>query len=171
MVGSGFAFGYLVVRILFETRLAICSLIRSLIGNLSFLSKGRLILAHLCDEPKGLKTGMCMVRSFHSNPYTSYVCITKRNLPNTLIFVLQKYPHFSEFSGYSCVPMIASSFSLCRVSWEIERYCKELRLFWEWKMREISPNFWDIWVSSPFYMLISFNVVWIDSHCWSFHLL
>eukprot|EP00252_Welwitschia_mirabilis_P026871 TRINITY_DN8981_c0_g1_i1.p1 TRINITY_DN8981_c0_g1~~TRINITY_DN8981_c0_g1_i1.p1 ORF type:complete len:390 (-),score=40.41 TRINITY_DN8981_c0_g1_i1:507-1676(-) len=33
LVGSGFAFGYLV---------------------------GRMILAHLCDEPKGLKTGMCM---------------------------------------------------------------------------------------------------------------
>jgi len=33
LVGTGFAFGYLV---------------------------GRLILAHLCDEPKGLKTGMCM---------------------------------------------------------------------------------------------------------------
>eukprot|EP00250_Pteridium_aquilinum_P007716 c17384_g1_i1 orf=339-1508(-) len=33
MVGSGFAFGYMV---------------------------GRLILAHLCDEPKGLKTGMCV---------------------------------------------------------------------------------------------------------------
>ncbi|XP_009366475.2 choline/ethanolaminephosphotransferase 1 isoform X1 [Pyrus x bretschneideri] len=33
VVGSGLAFGYLV---------------------------GRLILAHLCDEPKGLKTGMCM---------------------------------------------------------------------------------------------------------------
>jgi hypothetical protein len=23
--------------------------------------QGRMILAHLCDEPKGLKTGMCMV--------------------------------------------------------------------------------------------------------------
>ncbi|KAL5710620.1 ethanolaminephosphotransferase [Ranunculus cassubicifolius] len=33
VVGSGLAFGYLV---------------------------GRMILAHLCDEPKGLKTGMCM---------------------------------------------------------------------------------------------------------------
>lgn len=33
LVGTGFAFGYVV---------------------------GRLILAHLCDEPKGLKTGMCM---------------------------------------------------------------------------------------------------------------
>lgn len=33
LVGTGFAFGYIV---------------------------GRLILAHLCDEPKGLKTGMCM---------------------------------------------------------------------------------------------------------------
>ncbi|KAI5080384.1 hypothetical protein GOP47_0005863 [Adiantum capillus-veneris] len=33
MVGSGFAFGYMV---------------------------GRMILAHLCDEPKGLKTGMCL---------------------------------------------------------------------------------------------------------------
>ncbi|XP_077213014.1 choline/ethanolaminephosphotransferase 1-like [Tasmannia lanceolata] len=33
IVGTGFAFGYLV---------------------------GRMILAHLCDEPKGLKTGMCM---------------------------------------------------------------------------------------------------------------
>lgn len=33
MVGSGFAFGYMV---------------------------GRMILAHLCDEPKGLKTGMCV---------------------------------------------------------------------------------------------------------------
>ncbi|RWV94178.1 hypothetical protein GW17_00043306, partial [Ensete ventricosum] len=34
IVGTGFAFGFLV---------------------------GRMILAHLCDEPKGLKTGMCMV--------------------------------------------------------------------------------------------------------------
>lgn len=33
MVGSGFAFGYMV---------------------------GRMILAHLCDEPEGLKTGMCV---------------------------------------------------------------------------------------------------------------
>lgn len=33
MVGCGFAFGYMV---------------------------GRMILAHLCDEPKGLKTGMCL---------------------------------------------------------------------------------------------------------------
>ncbi|KAK1284574.1 hypothetical protein QJS10_CPB21g00471 [Acorus calamus] len=33
IVGTGFAFGYLV---------------------------GRMILAHLCDEPKGLKTGMCL---------------------------------------------------------------------------------------------------------------
>ncbi|XP_066167738.1 choline/ethanolaminephosphotransferase 1 isoform X2 [Oryza sativa Japonica Group] len=33
VIGTGFAFGYLV---------------------------GRMILAHLCDEPKGLKTGMCM---------------------------------------------------------------------------------------------------------------
>jgi len=33
IIGTGFAFGFLV---------------------------GRLILAHLCDEPKGLKTGMCM---------------------------------------------------------------------------------------------------------------
>ncbi|KAL5987516.1 Cholinephosphotransferase 1 [Asimina triloba] len=33
VVGTGFAFGFLV---------------------------GRMILAHLCDEPKGLKTGMCM---------------------------------------------------------------------------------------------------------------
>lgn len=33
IIGTGFAFGYLV---------------------------GRMILAHLCDEPKGLKTGMCM---------------------------------------------------------------------------------------------------------------
>lgn len=33
LMGTGFAFGYLV---------------------------GRIILAHLCDEPKGLKTGMCM---------------------------------------------------------------------------------------------------------------
>jgi ethanolaminephosphotransferase len=33
IIGTGFAFGFLV---------------------------GRMILAHLCDEPKGLKTGMCM---------------------------------------------------------------------------------------------------------------
>ncbi|MCO5562570.1 hypothetical protein L7F22_016197 [Adiantum nelumboides] len=33
LVGTGFAFGYMV---------------------------GRMILAHLCDEPKGLKTGMCL---------------------------------------------------------------------------------------------------------------
>ncbi|XP_011623785.1 choline/ethanolaminephosphotransferase 1 isoform X2 [Amborella trichopoda] len=33
LMGTGFAFGYLV---------------------------GRLVLAHICDEPKGLKTGMCM---------------------------------------------------------------------------------------------------------------
>ena len=25
--------------------------------------QGRLILAHLCEEPKGLKTGMCTVRT------------------------------------------------------------------------------------------------------------
>ena len=29
----------------------------------SLCCQGRMILAHLCDEPKGLKTGMCMV--FH----------------------------------------------------------------------------------------------------------
>ncbi|RYR79219.1 hypothetical protein Ahy_A01g004045 isoform B [Arachis hypogaea] len=34
IIGTGLAFGFLV---------------------------GRMILAHLCDEPKGLKTGMCMV--------------------------------------------------------------------------------------------------------------
>lgn len=27
----------------------------------SLILQGRMILAHLCDEPKGLKTGMCMV--------------------------------------------------------------------------------------------------------------
>ncbi|XP_019454554.1 PREDICTED: uncharacterized protein LOC109355790 [Lupinus angustifolius] len=37
IIGTGLIFGYLV---------------------------GRMILAHLCDEPKGLKTGMCMVFSF-----------------------------------------------------------------------------------------------------------
>ncbi|EMS56410.1 putative CDP-alcohol phosphatidyltransferase class-I family protein 3 [Triticum urartu] len=37
IIGTGFAFGYLV---------------------------GRMILAHLCDEPKGLKTGMCMALAY-----------------------------------------------------------------------------------------------------------
>lgn len=27
-----------------------------------FILQGRMILSHLCDEPKGLKTSMCMVR-------------------------------------------------------------------------------------------------------------
>ncbi|KAK1308811.1 hypothetical protein QJS10_CPA09g01668 [Acorus calamus] len=49
IVGTGFAFGYLV---------------------------GRMILAHLCDEPKGLKTGMCLVRDsyyvFLNNLFFSY---------------------------------------------------------------------------------------------------
>ncbi|KAK1261239.1 hypothetical protein QJS04_geneDACA001982 [Acorus gramineus] len=49
IVGTGFAFGYLV---------------------------GRMILAHLCDEPKGLKTGMCLVRNsyyvFLNNLFFSY---------------------------------------------------------------------------------------------------
>ncbi|CAN6247442.1 unnamed protein product [Urochloa humidicola] len=37
IIGTGFAFGFLV---------------------------GRMILAHLCDEPKGLKTGMCMALAY-----------------------------------------------------------------------------------------------------------
>ncbi|KAK3031785.1 hypothetical protein RJ639_036937 [Escallonia herrerae] len=51
VVGTGLAFGFLVVGF------APGPLVRPRVAQLD----GRMILAHLCDEPKGLKTNMCMV--------------------------------------------------------------------------------------------------------------
>ncbi|KAG6467026.1 hypothetical protein ZIOFF_075211 [Zingiber officinale] len=57
VTGTGFAFGFLVVSILTIYRLlnVLCVTV-----CMQLLFPRRMILAHLCDEPKGLKTGMCM---------------------------------------------------------------------------------------------------------------
>jgi hypothetical protein len=39
--------------------------------------QGRMILAHLCDEPKGLKTGMCMVCPYSIVPCLVSICTSR----------------------------------------------------------------------------------------------
>lgn len=60
VMGTGLAFGFLVVRLSYRYCFLICENWQSHIGV--FVWQGRMILSHLCDEPKGLKTSMCVVR-------------------------------------------------------------------------------------------------------------
>ncbi|KAM1305880.1 hypothetical protein PS2_008379 [Malus domestica] len=62
VLGSGLAFGYLVIsnvvlRGLVDNQIVFSTIV---VERKALFWQGRLILAHLCDEPKGLKTGMCM---------------------------------------------------------------------------------------------------------------
>lgn len=62
VLGTGLAFGFLVVRILVLKFVFVVSLTNRKENLKHFvIFQGRMILAHLCDEPKGLKTNMCMV--------------------------------------------------------------------------------------------------------------
>ncbi|KAL5078415.1 hypothetical protein RYX36_017399 [Vicia faba] len=75
VMGTGLAFGYLVVRYLqlksekkyclrhhFSSLLFIDILTPCVtkLSEESLILQGRMILAHFCEEPKGLKTGMCL---------------------------------------------------------------------------------------------------------------
>lgn len=68
-------------------------------------SQGRMILAHLCDEPKGLKTSMCMVcQSFyltHASNLASIVC---------------KHFYFLDSIFHSCISVIP--LVLCVYCWD-----------------------------------------------------
>lgn len=62
---------------------------------LSFYLQGRLILAHLCEEPKGLKTGMSVVRGYVEPESCGTVSEKKLNkfwnlLMCTVIFLLSQ---------------------------------------------------------------------------------
>ena len=39
--------------------------------------QGRMILAHICDEPKGLKTSMCMVRAMLNSSIEFFMTFNK----------------------------------------------------------------------------------------------
>lgn len=70
-MGIGLAFGFLVVRyesflLIFLIKINLCKDWREDQYEQLYL-QGRMILAHLCDEPKGLKTNMALVRVLFHN--------------------------------------------------------------------------------------------------------
>lgn len=79
----------------------------------SFFWQGRMILAHLCDEPKGLKTGMCMVCRFMSRFPFLYCMVVSCFSPGkegliyflllSLLFWRVKFWCFSQSFIYHCM--------------------------------------------------------------------
>ena len=79
--------------------------------------QGRMILAHLCDEPKGLKTGMCMVciimniDEFQSYLVTSICCV--RYISASLKFLSKQLIfHFLTTMTILCSPFWSSHLPL-----------------------------------------------------------
>lgn len=64
VLGTGLSFGFIVVsNLVFEFVFIFLNdeWKAEPISQMVYWFQGRIILAHICDEPKGLKTNMCMV--------------------------------------------------------------------------------------------------------------